>query len=52
MPRINIYFTDDIWKKLKEYLERKHGKHRVLSATVQEAVKEYLARNNRNKSKE
>lgn len=48
MPRVNIYFTDDTLKELREFLEREYGKHRALSLTVQQAVKEYLDRRNGN----
>uniref|UniRef100_A0A6M3XTI9 Putative HNH endonuclease n=1 Tax=viral metagenome TaxID=1070528 RepID=A0A6M3XTI9_9ZZZZ len=44
--RINIYFTNNTYQKLRDYIRQKHGKHRVLSAIVQEATKEYLERNN------
>ena len=42
MPRVNIYFTENTFNQLREYIIRKHGSHRALSITVQEAVKEYL----------
>ena len=42
MPRVNIYFTQNTFDQLREYITRKHGSHRALSITVQEAVKEYL----------
>jgi len=42
MPRQIIYFTDDTFQKLKDFIRERHGEHRAMSITVQEAVKEYL----------
>lgn len=44
MPRQNIYFTEDTLTKLKKFLKEKHGKHRALSITVEQAVEEFLRR--------
>lgn len=44
MPRVNIYFTEDSLKELKEYLKAKYGKHKALSLIVQLAVTEFLER--------
>lgn len=44
MPRQAIYFTDKTLKELKEFIIRKHGAHRAMSITVQQAVTEFLAR--------
>jgi len=45
MPRVNIYFTEQVLKELKDYVEKKHGSHRAMSITVQQAVNEFLERN-------
>ena len=39
-----IYFSDDIHKKLKTYIKVKYGKHRAMSFVVQQAVVEFLKR--------
>ncbi len=44
MPRVAIIFTAKTLKRLKDYIETKYGKRRAMSMTVEEAVKEYLAR--------
>lgn len=44
MPRVNIYFTEAILEDLRCYIVAKHGSKRALSITIEEAVKEYLAR--------
>ncbi len=42
MPRQNIYFTEETLKKLRKFIEEKHGTHRAMSITVQQAVEEFL----------
>ena len=44
MPRVAIIFTAKTLKELKDYIANKYGKRRAMSMTVEEAVKEYLAR--------
>jgi len=44
MPRVNIYFTEDTLNELRKFIKEKHGNHRALSLTVQQAVKEFLSR--------
>ncbi len=44
MPRMNIYFTQETWDKLKAFVLKKYGLKNALSITVEEAVKEYLKR--------
>lgn len=44
MPRVAIIFTDKTLKELKDYIANKYGKRRVMSLTVEQAVKEYLDR--------
>lgn len=42
--RVNIYFTMETLKELKEFIVKKHGTHKAMSITVQQAVKEFLER--------
>jgi len=42
VPRVNIYLSADIQKRLAEYLKREWGGHYSLSAIVQKAIKEFL----------
>ena len=44
MPRINIYLTADLQKRLAEYRQREWGNHHSLSAIVQKAIKEFWDR--------
>ena len=44
MPRVAIIFTAETLKELKNYITNKYGKRRAMSITVEQAVKEYLAR--------
>ena len=44
MPRVAIIFTAETLKKLKDYISTKYGKRRAMSMTVEQAVKEYLTR--------
>ena len=46
MPRQIIYFTEETFEMLKTYIQIKHGRHRAMSITVQQAVKEFLERDN------
>ena len=41
---IHIYFTWNTYQKLLEFVRNKFGTRRALSLTVQQAVEEYLAR--------
>ena len=49
MPRINVYFTEETAQQLKEYIQQKHGRHRAVSITIQQATKEFLERNESSK---
>ena len=42
MPRVSIYLSDEIKKRLADYREREWGGHHSLSAIVQKAIKEFL----------
>ena len=44
MPRIHIYLTAEVHKRLAEYREREWGNHHSLSAIVQKAIREFLDR--------
>jgi len=44
LPRVNIYLSTDIQKRLAEYREREWGNHHSLSAIVQKAIREFLDR--------
>lgn len=44
MPRQNIYFTDDTLTRLRKFIRNKHGTHRAMSMTVQQAITEFLQR--------
>jgi predicted transcriptional regulator len=52
MPRINIYLSADLQKRLAEYREREWGNHHSLSAIVQKAIKEFLDREEKKGRKE
>lgn len=49
MPRVNIYFSTELHKRLAEYLQIEWGGHHSLSAVVQKAVKEFLDREEKKK---
>ena len=42
--KVSIYFTLETWEALLSYITAKYGKRNVLSMTVDQAVKLYLAR--------
>ena len=44
MPRQNIFFTEKTFKELKEFVIKKYGLHRAMSLTVDQAVTEFLKR--------
>ncbi len=44
MPRIHLYLTTDLQKRLADYRQREWGNHHSLSAIVQKAIKEFLDR--------
>jgi len=41
--RVNIYFTEGTFRRLKYYTQKHYGKHRALSLTVQQAVDKLLS---------
>ena len=44
MPRVNVYLSVEVHKRLAEYREREWGNHHSLSAIVQKAIREFLDR--------
>ena len=44
MPRVNIYLSSELQKRLADYREREWGGHHSLSAIVQKAIKQFLDR--------
>ena len=42
MPRVNIYLSTEVQKRLAEYREREWGSHHSLSAIVKKAIREFL----------
>ena len=46
MPRQIIYFTEETFKRLRRFTEARYGKQRAISITVEQAVKEFLERQN------
>ena len=45
--RFNVYFTMRTWERLVEFVQAKYGGKNALSITVEQAVKEYLAKHRR-----
>ena len=46
-PSLHIYFTDKTSERLRNFVRKRFGSHRALSMTVQQAVQEYLDREER-----
>lgn len=44
MPRVNIFFTMEVFEDLKQFIIDKHGAKKAMSLTVEQAVREYLER--------
>lgn len=44
--RKHVYFSWDTWTQLLNYLIQKHGREKGLSLTIDQAVREFLAREN------
>lgn len=44
MPRVSIYFSTVVFEDLKRFVIAKYGIKKALSITVEEAVKDYLKR--------
>ena len=44
MPRVAIIFTEETLERLRRFVTLKYGERRAMSITVEQAVKEYLAR--------
>jgi len=43
-PSLHIYFTDKTQNRLRNFVQSRFGSHRALSMIVQQAVEEYLNR--------
>ena len=43
-PTLHIYLTNDIRDRLMNYVKQKYGSHRAISLTVQQAIREFLQR--------
>lgn len=43
-PSLHIYFTDKTRERLRNFVQRRFGSHRALSMIVQQAVEQYLDR--------
>jgi len=46
-PSLHIYFTDKTHDRLRNFVQDRFGSHRALSMVVQQAVEEYLDREER-----
>ena len=44
MPVVKITMTDETFQALKRFIIAKHGLKRAMSVTVQQAVREYIKR--------
>jgi len=42
--RKHVYFSWETWTKLIDFMQRKYGRQKGLSLTVDRAVREFLAR--------
>jgi len=49
MPRVSIYLSDEIQKRLADYREKEWGSHHSLSAIAQKAIKEFLDKEDKRK---
>lgn len=44
MPRVGINFSPEVFEDLKHFITEKYGTKKAMSITVEEAVKDYLKR--------
>ncbi len=51
-PSLHIYFTDKTHERLRNFVRNRFGGHRALSMVVQQAVVEYLDREERKQQNE
>jgi len=42
MARTTITLSDEVLKRLQDYIDKKYGEHRVLSMVIEKAIKEFL----------
>ncbi len=47
MGRLNVYLNDDTEKRLRGYIKKSHGTHRVISLLVEEAINSFLDKKER-----
>ena len=50
MGRLNVYLSDDTEKRLRGYIKKAHGSHRVLSLLVEQAIDNFLDKKEREES--
>ena len=48
-PTLHIYLSKDLKDELVSYVKLKYGNHNAISLTVQQAIKEFLQRQDYNK---
>ena len=44
MPRFHVFFTNETFEQLKAFVVAKYGRAKAMSMVIEEAVKEYLER--------
>lgn len=44
MPRFHVFFTNETFERLKAFVIAKHGRAKAMSMTIEQAVKDYLER--------
>jgi metal-responsive CopG/Arc/MetJ family transcriptional regulator len=47
MARTTITLSDEVLKRLQDYIDRKYGERRVLSMVIEKAIKEFLEKERR-----
>ena len=52
MPIVKISMTDETFQALKRFIIARYGIKRAMSITVQEAVREYMRRETKEKKEE
>lgn len=50
MSRLNVYLNDDTEKRLRAYIKKAHGTHRVLSIVVEQAINDLVDKKEREES--
>jgi len=44
MPRFHVFFTNETFEQLKAFVVAKYGRAKAMSMLIDQAVKEYLER--------